>query len=88
MKTGGLMRSSPRIILVGTARAVFLDGCAPGIPMPHIFGPGGSGVLLFIIVVFVGYFIWHKFTVINTRLESLEEEIRKIKSETKGENHD
>ena len=56
--------------------------------MPHIFGPGGSGVLLFIIVVFVGYFIWHKFTVINTRLESLEEEIRKIKSETKGENHD
>ena len=82
------MRSSPRIILVGTAKAVFSDGCTPGIPMPHIFGPGGSGVLLFIIVVFVGYFIWHKFTVINTRLESLGEEIRKIKSETKGENHD
>ena len=51
------MRSSPRIILVGTAKAVFSDGCTPGIPMPHIFGPGGSGVLLFIIVVFVGYFI-------------------------------
>ena len=82
------MRTSPRIILVGTAGAVFSDGCAPGIPMPHIFGPGGIGVLLFIIVAFVGYFIYYKFTVINTRLESLEEEIRKIKTKTKGENHD
>ncbi len=64
------MRTSPRIILVGTAGAVFLNGCAPGTPMPPIFGPGGTGILLFIIVAFVGYFIWHKFTIINTRLVS------------------
>ncbi|OPX40772.1 MAG: hypothetical protein B1H13_05705 [Desulfobacteraceae bacterium 4484_190.3] len=41
------MRSSARIILAGTAGAVFLDGCAPGISMPCIFGQGGTGILLF-----------------------------------------
>ncbi len=82
------MRTSLRIILVGITGVVFLNGCAPGTPMLPIFGPGGTGILLFIIVTFVGYFVWHKFTIINTRLESLEKEIKRMKSETKGGNHD
>jgi hypothetical protein len=82
------MRNLPRLVFVGTAGTVFLTGCASAGPMPPMFGSGGTGILLFVLVAAVGYFIWHKFTAISTRLDSLEKEIRKMKSETKGENHD
>lgn len=82
------MRILPRPVLVGMAGTVFLTGCASAGPMPPIFGPGGTVILFFVLVAAVGYFIWHKFTVISTRLDSLEKEIRNIKSKKKGVNHE
>ncbi len=77
-----------RSVFMGMAVIVFLGGCAPGGPMPPLFGPGGSGILLFLLVAAVGCFIWHKLTVISTKLDSLEKEIRNMKGETKGGDHD
>ena len=56
--------------------------------MPPMFGPGGSGILLFVMVAAVGYFIWRKLTVISSRLESLENDIKSLKNKSKGEGHE
>jgi len=82
------MSNLPRLIFVGAAGAVFLTGCAPAGPMPPMFGPGGTGILLFVMVAAVGYFIWHKLTVISTRLESLEKDVQSLKNRSKGEDHE
>ncbi len=82
------MRNLRRLIFVGAAGAVFLTGCTPTGPMPPMFGPGGTGILLFIIVAAVGYFIWHKLTDISARLESLEKDVRSLKNKSKGEDHE
>ncbi len=82
------MRNLPRRIFVGAAGSVFLNGCAPTGPMPPMFGPGGSGILLFVMVAAVGYFIWRKLTVISSRLESLENDIKSLKNKSKGEGHE
>lgn len=54
--------------------------------MSPMFGPGGTGILLFLVIVAaVGYFIWHKLSVITTRLESLEKDVQCLKNRNKGE---
>ena len=82
------MKYLPRFVFIGTVGTLFLMECASADPIPPMFDPGGTGVLLFVLVVVVSYFIWNKFTVISTRLDSLEKEIKNIKSETKGVHHD
>ncbi len=82
------MRYLPRPVLVGIAGTVFLTGCALAGPMPPIFGPGGTAILLLLLVAAVGYFIWHKLTVISMRLDSLEKDIKEVKSEMKGVSHE
>ena len=65
-----------------------MTGCTPTGPMPPMFGLGGTGILLFIIVAAVGFFIWHKLTDISARLESLEKDVRSLKNKSKGEDHE
>ncbi len=82
------MKYLVRLFLVGMVCSIFLTGYASACPMPPIFGPGSREILLFVLIAAVGYFIWHKLTAINTRLDSLEKEIEEVKREMKGVNHE
>ncbi|NOY52270.1 MAG: hypothetical protein GXP58_01460 [Deltaproteobacteria bacterium] len=79
------MKHVPRLVFLISVTTVIvsLSGCALVGPMPPIVGPGGTGILSWVLISVVGYFVWHELVAMGARLGALEKEIKKYK--TKGE---
>lgn len=76
-----------KFIFVETVITIFC-GCAPAGPVPPMLGVGNIDMLLLVLVAGIGYFIWHRLTVLSSKLEELKKEIEKLKNKTKGGDHD
>ncbi|GEM_PF-6592933 len=80
-----------------------VTGCTPSEPMSPVLGPESERVILYILVLLVGYLLWRVYMNrseteedraendlehINSRLDTIEKDIQKIKSNIKGKDHD
>jgi len=78
--------------------SIIFTGCTT--PVAPIVGPEGNSIILYILLLIVFYLLWYIYKNItnskinttqnnlNSRLNQIEEDLKNLKIEIKGKNHD
>jgi len=84
------IKKTQRLMYFGFFTTIF-NGCTE--PIAPIAGPAGNSMIVYILLFIVLYLLWYIYTnrqnsSLNSRLTKIEEELKNLKSEIKGKNHD
>lgn len=92
-----------KVLLVSGITLTIITGCTPPETMMPVFGPGSERIMMYILIVAVGYLLWDVYKnrtktqedhvgkhlkQIDSQLKTLEEDIQNIKAKLEGKDHD